>query len=393
VIALSSDTNLNLTLVGSNTIITEQGAIIVPEGATLTIDGPGSLTATSSYSAVIGGPSGTLGADGNGVIANPCGDIIINGGTITASVTGGLAGAAIGSSYCGSGGSVTINGGFVTAYGNMYSNAIGAGRRSSGEFNLRIHGGVVTAVGGDVAMGCGEDSTDQCNVLIDGGEVRADGEIWGIGSDTEGTVSIEIDENAAHVLSTGGKGAFRTDDLTIDPSLLRRNAQEDEFCADTAYTSGSRYEVIKGKLLENSSWTSKGNGTHSSNCGIPIIAKHGFANGICSMCDAKDIGQAIVEPIPSQIYDGSEKEPKATVKWGGEVLEEGEDYTVMFDGNINAGTASIVLTGMNDYDGTLTETFIIEKATAMASHFALSPRTFLTSTENPNMRVLSIKAV
>lgn len=52
-------------------------------------------------------------------------------------------------------------------------------------------------------------------------------------------------------------------------------------------------------------------------------------------------------------YDGTEKKPVATVKDGETVLKEGTDYTVAYVNNTNAGTASVVITGMGGiYEGT-----------------------------------------
>ena len=64
----------------------------------------------------------------------------------------------------------------------------------------------------------------------------------------------------------------------------------------------------------------------------------------------------------SFVYDGTEKKPEVTVKDSGNVLEEGVDYTVAYENNINAGTASVILTGINNYRSTSTRTFTIEKA-------------------------------
>ena len=60
----------------------------------------------------------------------------------------------------------------------------------------------------------------------------------------------------------------------------------------------------------------------------------------------------------SYTYDGKEKKPE--VKLDG--LEEGRDFTVAYENNINAGTAYAVITGMGNYAGTLRQSFTILKA-------------------------------
>ena len=115
-------------------------------GKTLTINGTGSLTASSNgYSAGIGGGSGIA-----------CGNIEIQGGTITA--TGGERGAGIGGAYNASCGNITISGGTVNATGGEHAAGIGGGRRFTANVscgNITISGGTVTATGGADAAGIG----------------------------------------------------------------------------------------------------------------------------------------------------------------------------------------------------------------------------------------------
>lgn len=140
---------------------------------TLTIDGDGSLTATSFRGAGIGGRY--VGDGGN---------VIINGGNITA--TSGL-GAGIGGGADANFGSITINGGTITASStsNLESGAgIGSGRinipsgysRTIGD--ITITGGDVTAIGyylgAGIGTGCCPEGNASCgNITISGGTVTA----------------------------------------------------------------------------------------------------------------------------------------------------------------------------------------------------------------------------
>ena len=63
--------------------------------------------------------------------------------------------------------------------------------------------------------------------------------------------------------------------------------------------------------------------------------------------------------IPGQAYTGSAIEPKVTVKDGGRALAEGTDYTVAYANNTAVGTATVTITGMDNYTGTRTVTFAI----------------------------------
>jgi len=61
----------------------------------------------------------------------------------------------------------------------------------------------------------------------------------------------------------------------------------------------------------------------------------------------------------SYTYDGTAKKPSVTVRMGTTVLKNRTDYTVSYANNINAGTASVTITGKGEYTGTVTKSFTI----------------------------------
>lgn len=65
----------------------------------------------------------------------------------------------------------------------------------------------------------------------------------------------------------------------------------------------------------------------------------------------------------AQTYTGSELTPGPTVTLDGKALTTGTDYTVSYSDNINAGTATVIVTGKGNYTGTAAGTFEIKKAT------------------------------
>ncbi|MBQ3265685.1 MAG: hypothetical protein IJH07_07900, partial [Ruminococcus sp.] len=151
-----------ITLLGDATILLEgentvkggyedYPGVYVPENKTLTINGTGSLTASTNaygYGCGIGG--GYCMAAGN---------IVINGGTITATGNGGSAG--IGGGNGTSCGNITINGGAVTAISKSTGAGIGSGNESNCG-NIIINGGTVTATGGEFSAGIGSGLRARC---------------------------------------------------------------------------------------------------------------------------------------------------------------------------------------------------------------------------------------
>ena len=195
-----------LTCEGNATIILKEGTtntvrgfyhrcpgIFVPQGYTLTIDGPGTLNASGSISTEANhvDKSDNLitcaPGIGSAVLAT-AGNIVINGGTINA--TGGWASASIGGNFLTACGDITIKGGTVNATGSFAAAGIGGGWVASCG-NISITGGTINATGGDYIN---SDATGN-----DGGPA-----IGGSPCGSCGTITIE---GTANVTATKGLGA------------------------------------------------------------------------------------------------------------------------------------------------------------------------------------------
>lgn len=64
----------------------------------------------------------------------------------------------------------------------------------------------------------------------------------------------------------------------------------------------------------------------------------------------------------SYTFDGTAKEPGIRIELDNKTLTEGTDYTVKYENNVNAGTATIRAIGAGSYAGEITKTFTIAKA-------------------------------
>ena len=111
---------------------------------TLTISGTGSLNTFGNYGSFCAGIGG-----GNRI---PCGNIVIDGGTIDS--YGDISAAGIGSGYWSSCGTININGGQVSSTGGQSAAGIGSGESGSCG-NITISGGQVSSTGGQSAAGIG----------------------------------------------------------------------------------------------------------------------------------------------------------------------------------------------------------------------------------------------
>lgn len=64
----------------------------------------------------------------------------------------------------------------------------------------------------------------------------------------------------------------------------------------------------------------------------------------------------------SYTYTGSANTPDVSVVYNGETLQEGNDYRVSYQNHISAGTAQVIIEGINAYQGNIQKDFVINKA-------------------------------
>ncbi len=172
---INCENNATIILEGTNNVTSfweDYPGIYIAPGETLTIQGSGTLNASSN-----GWGAGIGGSD-----LVDCGNIVINSGTINA--TGGIWMAGIGGGFNKNCGSITINGGNVTATGGRGAAGIGTGASQVSITcgDISITGGIVNATGGRGAAGIGSGFVtfngihNTCgNISITGGQVTATG--------------------------------------------------------------------------------------------------------------------------------------------------------------------------------------------------------------------------
>ena len=212
---ITSGDNSIIILDGTNTVkgfYEDYPGIYVPENKTLTIKGTGSLTASPFDG---GRTNGSFGAGIGGGNDINCGNIIIEGGNITA--TGSSNAAGIGSGSSAKCGNITISGGTVTATGGANAAGIGSGYGNSNSCGaITISGGTVTANGGDKAAGIGSGYQGNCVAIeISGGTVEATGgdDAAGIGSGFDGARCGDIKITSGVTKVTATKGTRATNSI------------------------------------------------------------------------------------------------------------------------------------------------------------------------------------
>lgn len=422
--AIGENATVNLSLEGNNEFYAHKDifitdgslpAIWVRPGAKLTIGGSGALEAVGADTRAnpVDGAAGI-----GGKYNEDFGDITINSGSIVAYGSGG--GAGIGGGYLlGSGsqtGGITINGGYVQAFGGSYLTAsgagIGAGENGDYDGTITINGGVVHAVSGDPSKysigGGGSSILDLRNGEFTTGE-NGNAVIvapWGIGDkshaadwdcillettpgEDEGDQSIEYSEGQdgkPTVAFTSGTpqvyGDVKADyNITVNSPASLRVATELDIDGDEGPAEAnapSTLTMLSGtKLTNNNGATDPGIAGIALEPGSTLVLIDGTSqcegDGVMIATSAEGTGftrgkvqlplsddMVSVEP-DSYVYDGTEKTPEVSVsfpKWGfTQTFTQAADYTVSYENNINVGAAKAIATSasgnlLNTVDGT-----------------------------------------
>lgn len=102
-----------------------------------------------------------------------------------------------------------------------------------------------------------------------------------------------------------------------------------------------------------------------------------------------DVGGFMISGYaPSYAYTGKAITPGVVVETGSRTLTQGTDYTVSYANNVNAGTATITVTGIGRYSGTQTANFVIEPKSVQSLETSdIADRTYTGDAYTPDITV------
>ena len=121
---------------------------------------------------------------------------------------------------------------------------------------------------------------------------------------------------------------------TTNPRITNVNISASELSIDP-HPNKAGHEIIYGKILDALSTQEE------------------------SIEDKKDITKVTISSIPDQVYTGEEIEPDIIIKDGDKELFEDKDFIVAYSNNIEIGIATVTITGIEEYEGTVEKTFNI----------------------------------
>lgn len=126
----------------------------------------------------------------------------------------------------------------------------------------------------------------------------------------------------------------------------------------------------------------------STKAAVKITAKAAGYPDLSFVYSKGTIDEDAAITINDQVYTGQALTPPATVTVNGTVLKEGEDFTVEYSNNIEAGKASATIKGKGDYAGEAAAAFEIAKADlTKASIQAIATQTYTGKALTPAVSV------
>lgn len=159
----------------------------------------------------------------------------------------------------------------------------------------------------------------------------------------------------------------RTVQFTITNNTLISGATVEKI-ADQTYT-GKAIEpelgviMKKTPLVKNTDYTVKYVNNIESGTATAIltgIGKYAGTKKVTFKIKGTPLKGAAVSGITDKVYNGAAQEQNITVTLNNQTLTAGTDYKVVYSKNVNAGTASVTISGINAYSGTIKKAFRIK---------------------------------
>ena len=185
---------------------------------------------------------------------------------------------------------------------------------------------------------------------------------------TDYTVSFKdnVKIGTATVIITG-KGNFEgTKEITFkiaEPSEITVGSIADQTYTGSALTPKVVVKAGSKVLTQNVDYTVLySNNVNVGTASVKITGKGSYKGSYTVNFKILPcaISKAGIRKIIDQRYNGNEIKPSVSLTYKYKTLKKGTDYTVSYSNNINAGTATVTITGIGSYEGTASTTFQIK---------------------------------
>ncbi len=276
------------------------------------------------------------------------------------------------------------NAGTATAIATGKGNFTGSNEMSFNIGQRQISSATVTAIADRTYTGAAQNP--QVTANYNGVTLKA-------GTDYTVAYKDNVDVGTATVTLTG-KGNF-TGTKQVTFSIIKAKISTATVAPIAAQTyTGSAIKpsvtaTFSGRVLkEGTDYTlSYANSTQAGTARVTLTGKGSF-EGTQSV--EFTIAKAQMDRVSSYIvgdrYTGKPITPKPDLTYNGITLKEGTDYTLSYQNNTNAGTATCIATGMGNFTGSLALDFdIIRKQISSATLTAVANRTYTGAEHKPQV--------
>jgi gliding motility-associated-like protein len=259
----------------------------------------------------------------------------------------------------------------------------------AGNYDLVFIGGISFTVGSKSIAASGI-TVDALSDLVYSGAAQSPSPVIKDGATTlvEGTnYSVSYSNNTSAgtgtitITGSGNYSGSRTVNFTILPKSLTvtpgSGQQKSLGASDPTLTytvTGQVAGEIPGFSGRLSRVAGETQGTYAIGSGTLALADNGsflkenytlsFTTGILfTISEKSDLQSAdiTVEAIGDLVYTGTAQQPDPIVNDGSKKLIKEVDYTLSYANNTNAGTATVTISGIGIYSGTISKTFRITK--------------------------------
>ena len=164
-------------------------------------------------------------------------------------------------------------------------------------------------------------------------------------------------------VTVAGKGGFRGE-RTVDFQILPRPVTVSAVTTSKAYGDDDPEltATVEGTVGSDTVTyrLSRAQGEAPGDYAITVTSETDQGNYQVTYANATftirpaDLSQASVSGLSDVTFDGSAWELEPVVTWRGTTLVAGTDYTVSYEGNLHAGTATVTMRGMGNFDSETT---------------------------------------
>lgn len=212
------------------------------------------------------------------------------------------------------------------------------------------------------------------------------------GTDYTVEYSNNINAGTATVTVTGINGYSGTKSVNFEitpKSLNHADIGVTLSPATFTYTGTTQKPTVTVKdgtsktLAENTDYTLVNDGGVANGTYTVTITGMGNYKDVVTPAPSYTIGgqslngaEVILNRLDSYVYDGNEKKPGVSEVKVGSIVIPASNYTVSYADNVNAGTATVTVTGKGNCSGTATATFPITPKTVNSDMITISPTTF-----------------